>query len=128
MNSRVEAREGVVIVQLDGDVDVSQALGLRDTLATAMGDGSGSVLLDLGGVDFIDSAGIGLLVTAHRRALSANGALALAAVTPTVARVLELTRTDRVLRVLPTVDEGVQALRGAAAGQPSEGDAGPVEA
>ena len=127
MNSRVEAREGVVIVQLDGDVDVSQALGLRDTLATAMGDGSGSVLLDLGGVDFIDSAGIGLLVTAHRRAQSANGALALAAVTPTVARVLELTRTDRVLRVVPTVEEGVEALRGPA-GRASAAGAGPVEA
>lgn len=127
MNSQVETREGVVIIQLDGDVDVSQALALRDTLATAMGNGSGSVLLDLGGVEFIDSAGIGLLVTAHRRAESSNGALALAGVTPTVARVLELTRTDRVLRVLPTVADGVEALRGAA-GRPPAGGAGPVQA
>ncbi len=125
MNTRVEAREGVVIVHLEGDVDVSQALPLRDTLATAMGDGSGSVLLDLGGVDFIDSAGVGLLVTAHRRAQSANGALALAGVTPTVARVLELTRTDRVLRVVSSVDEGVAALRATAASP--RGGAGPVE-
>lgn len=110
MNSRVETRKGVVVIHVEGDVDVSQALALRDTLAQAMGDGSTPVLLDLGGVEFIDSAGVGLLVTAHRRAVAAHGALAIAAITLTVARVLELTRTDRVLRLVPTVEEGVAAL------------------
>ena len=111
MNSRVETLDGLVVVHVQGDVDVSHTLALRDTLATAMGDGSALVLLDLGGVGFIDSAGVGLLVTAHRRAQAASGAVAVARVSPTVSRVLELTRTDRVLRVLPTVEQGVEALR-----------------
>ena len=113
MISRVETHDGVVVVRVEGDVDVSHTLALRDTLAGAMGDGRAKVLLDLGGVEFIDSAGVGLLVTAHRRAQGARGAFVLADVTPTVARVLELTRTDRVLRVLPSVEDGVALLRSA---------------
>lgn len=111
MRSRVEDLDDVVVVHVDGDVDVSQTLALRDTLAEALGDGSRKVLVDLAGVEFIDSAGIGLLVTAHRRAQGAQGALVVSGVTPTVARVLQLTRTDRVLTVLPSLQEGVEALR-----------------
>ena len=106
-----------MVVRVDGDVDVANTLGLRDMLAEAMDDGRASVLLDLGGVDFIDSAGVGLLVSAHRRAQAASGVFAVAAVSPTVARVLQLTRTDRVLRVLPSVEEALEVLGSPPAGQ-----------
>lgn len=111
MKSSVDIREGVTVVSLSGDLDVSDALSLREMLGRAQGDGANPVLLDLADVGFIDSSGVGLLVSAHRRATVAGGQFALAALTPTVTRVLELTRTDRMLMVLPTVDAGVAALR-----------------
>ncbi len=113
MKSSVDVRDGVTVVRVSGDLDVSDTLSLRETLGEAQGDGAGTVLLDLAEVGFIDSAGIGLLVTAQRRATGAGGQFALAALTPTVARVLELTRTDRMLTVLPTVEAGVAALNSA---------------
>ena len=117
MKCSTESRNGVVVVRVDGDVDVANTLALRDRLAEVMSDERAAVLLDLGGVDFIDSAGVGLLVSAHRRAHAASGAFAIAGVSPTVARVLQLTRTDRVLRVLPTVEEALEQLTSPAAGQ-----------
>ncbi|MBA2560863.1 MAG: STAS domain-containing protein [Propionibacteriales bacterium] len=111
MKSSVDVCEGVTVVTVSGDLDVSDALSLRETLGQAQGDSARPVLLDLAEVGFIDSAGIGLLVSAHRRAAGGGGQFALAALTPTVARVLELTRTDRMLTVLPTVEAGVRALR-----------------
>ncbi len=113
MKSSVELRDGVTVVTVSGDLDVSDALSLRETLGQAQGDDTRSVLLDLTEVGFIDSAGIGLLVAAQRRAAGAGGQFALAGLTPTVARVLELTRTDRMLTVLPTVEAGVAALSSA---------------
>ncbi|MDP9393612.1 MAG: STAS domain-containing protein [Actinomycetota bacterium] len=107
----MDRRDDAVVVRVDGDVDVSHTLELRDVLADAMDGGAASVVLDVGGVDFIDSAGVGLLVTAHRRAQGAGGAFLIADVTPTVARVLQLTRTDRLLDVHPGVDEALAALR-----------------
>jgi len=110
VKSTVAMHDGVTVVKVSGDLDVSDALPLRETLGLAQGEGATPVLLDLAGVGFIDSAGIGLLVSAHRRAAGAGGQFALAALTPTVARVLALTRTDRMLTVLPTVEAGVSAL------------------
>ncbi len=112
MIPRAQNVGGVVVVDVEGDIDVSNTLVLRDALASAMGDGSARVMLDLSDVEFVDSAGVGLLVTAHRRAQQGRGAFAVASLTPTVARVLELTRTDRVLTVLPSVAEGIDALGG----------------
>lgn len=117
MKCSVESRDGVVVVRVDGDVDVANTLALRDTLAEAMRDPGGTVLLDLGGVEFLDSAGVGLLVSAHRRAQASSGVFAIADVTPTVARVLQLTRTDRVLRVLTSVKEALEVLASPPPGQ-----------
>jgi anti-sigma B factor antagonist len=117
MRSWVEHRDGVVVVRVDGDVDVASTLALRDTLGEAMGDGRTTVLLDLSGVEFLDSAGVGLLVSAHRRAQAASGVFMVAGITPTVARVLELTRTDRVLQVLPSIEEAIQGFAPPPAGQ-----------
>ncbi len=98
------------MVHVEGDVDVSSTLALRTALGAVLGNGSGRVVLDLAEVAFVDSAGIGLLVTAHRKAQAADGAFVLAALTPTVTRVLALTRTDRLLRVVPSVEQGVVAV------------------
>jgi len=117
MKSSVDVRDGVTVVTVSGDLDVSDALSLREALGRAQGEGAIPVLLDLAEVGFIDSSGVGLLVTAQRRAAASGGRFALAALTPTVARVLELTRTDRMLTVLPTVEAGVAALGPSGAGR-----------
>lgn len=110
MKSSVDVQNGVTLVTVYGDLDVSDAVSLREALEQAQGTGERTVLLDLSEVGFIDSAGIGLLVTAQRRATGSGGQFALAALTPTVARVLQLTRTDRMLTVLPTVAAGLASL------------------
>ena len=55
--------------------------------------------------------GIGVLVGAHRRAAEAGARLGLAEPTAGVRRVLELTRTDRVLSIFGSTAEGVAAFR-----------------
>jgi anti-anti-sigma factor len=110
---RHETRElsGITVIALEGEVDVTGAPELRDLLAGSIVGGA-RILLDLGGVSFVDSSGVGVLVTAHRKAAEAGAAFGLAGASTTVARVFELTRTNRLLSIYPTVDEGVAALAG----------------
>ena len=99
----VTRREGgATIVELSGDVDVGGAQQLRDVLGDALTEGP--VVVDLSNVRFIDSAGIGLLVTAHRRAVEQGTTFAIAAPSEGAQRVLSLTRTDRLLVVHPTLE------------------------
>lgn len=113
MDYKIENENGVKIVRLSGPLDVSQAMQLRDVLGEQI-DGPGArVLVDLSEVPLIDSSGIGVMVSAHRRADGTGASFALAGAGTTVARVFSLTRTDKLLRLYPEVGEGVEALRAA---------------
>ena len=109
MNVSTEERGGAKVVRLEGALDVAAALELRDLLGTVLEPGA-KVLLDLAAVSLIDSSGVGILVTAHRLAAARGAAIVLAAPPGPVGRVFELTRTNRLLRIFPTVEEGLAAL------------------
>ena len=112
MDHEITERDGVRVIALQGPIDVSKAMELRDLLGQQIDTASARVLLDLSQVTLIDSSGIGILVTAHRRADGQGAKFALAGATGTVARVFEMTRTNKLLSLYETVDEGVTALAG----------------
>lgn len=112
MDHEITERDGVKVVHLHGPIDVGRAMELRDLLGAQIDGPSARVLLDLSDVSLIDSSGIGILVTAHRRADGQGARFALAGAAGTVARVFEMTRTNKLLSLHDTVEEGVAALGG----------------
>lgn len=93
----VRHESGWAVVVARGEIDLATVGGFRTVLHELMVDGHVDVVVDLGGVPFVDSSALGALVAAHRRARGLGGSLALADVQQPVARVLELTGLDRVL-------------------------------
>ena len=92
------------LVALAGRLDVAAAADVRLLLVEALQDGGGDPVLDLSGLVVLDAAGLGVLVGAHRRALRAGRTLVLRDVTDPVARLLFLSRLDRVLRLRSGAD------------------------
>lgn len=111
MEHEISEEHGVRVLHLRGPVDVAAAMGLRDLLGAQVDAPSARVLVDLTEVPLIDSSGIGILITAHRRAVAQGAGFALAGPTPPVARVFEMTRTNKLLSIHETVADGVAALR-----------------
>ncbi len=110
MEYTLEKEAGRSIVRPEGALDVSEAIHLREVLGEQL-DGPGArVLVDLSAVRIVDSSGVGILVTAHRRADTLGARIVLAGAQPAVRRVFELTRTDRLLRIVPTLAEGAEVL------------------
>jgi anti-anti-sigma factor len=103
-------QDGVTVLELRGAIDVAQAYQLRDTLGPMLDGPAARVLLDLADVTLIDSSGIGVFVTAHRRAVEVGSGLVLARPVGSVERVFTLTRTDQLLRIVPTLEDGFAAL------------------
>ena len=101
---------GVTVIAPVGPIDVARALELRELLAAHVGEAGKRVLVDLSEVTLVDSSGVGLFVTAHRQAESAGASFGLANPVGPVGRVFELTRTNKLLRIYPTVADGVAAL------------------
>lgn len=86
-------------VALSGRLDVRTAADVRQALVEQLGAGAGDLVLDCAGLQGVDAPGLGVLVGVHRRAGRVCRTLVLRDVPPAVARLLLLTRLDRVLRV-----------------------------
>ena len=110
---RVEYRtdDGVVIVNVDGEIDVFTSGMLRDRLVASVHEGHSSMVVNLGKVGFIDSTGLGVLVGVWRRLRPVDGVLALAAPTGQVRGVLGTTGLLKLLSIYQSTAEAVQACR-----------------
>ena len=80
-----------------GDVDMATEQQVIEALSEVAAH---AVIVDLSHVGFLDSSGIRALVVGHRASRAAGGSLALRAPSSEVAQVLELTRTNQVIRIV----------------------------
>ena len=112
----VDVTKGVPVVAVPEEVDITSAAELRAALVEAAADGHKTLVVDMTGTRFCDSAGLHVLVHAHKRALADGGDLLLAVQAPAVLRVLEITGIDRVIPAFATVD--VALAQAAAATDP----------
>ena len=78
---------------------------------------SGSLVLDMGAVEFVESAFLGLLIRALKHATSRGGNLHLCAVQKPVANILALMRLNRVFEIFETAEAArAEGIRGKSAG------------
>jgi len=87
------------ILQPSGILDGVGASQLRREIGDVMATGADTVLLDLQGVTFIDSSGLGALVAALKMVRSAGGKLFICSVNDQVKMLFELTSMDRVFDI-----------------------------
>ncbi|MFF8925850.1 STAS domain-containing protein [Streptomyces longwoodensis] len=108
-----------VVARVSGDMDYMTRPGLWERFGQLLvGDGA-FIVLDLSGVAFCDSAGLNLLLRAHREAELGGVELVLAWVPQPLRRIVEMTGADQILRIYDTVEAAQEALddRGDAAGR-----------
>jgi len=89
-------------VVLSGRLDVHTAPDVRAALHAAVDAGSGDLVIHLGGVDVVDTTGLGVLMGAHRRAGRSGRRVVLREVNPPLHRLLRVTRLYRILTVEPS--------------------------
>ena len=92
-----ELGDGVAVLQLDGRLNMVTASCLRDHVGSAVASGHNRIAIDLTGIDFIDSSGLGALINGLKTARQAGGDLRIAAPNDQVKLVLQLTNMERLL-------------------------------
>lgn len=100
----------VSVVAFSGRLDMVSAPRLRAQLAELAAAGRARLVVELSGVPFIDSSGLGALISGLKSARQAGGDLRLAGPGEQAVSVLRLTTLDRVLVCHATVEEAVAAL------------------
>ena len=94
----VERRDGAKLVVLRGDLDLATAPDLRETLVEVIDQGT-RIVVDMEAVEFLDSAGLGILVGGLKRDRTRHGDLELVCSNREVLKPLEITGLDRVFTI-----------------------------
>ena len=88
---------GVPVVMAAAEIDAGNAEALRAALAGIIARGHATITVDMSGTQFCDSAGLHVLIRAHRMAVAEGGELRLVICTPAVLRIFAVTGVGRVI-------------------------------
>lgn len=107
--------DGITVMDCDGRIVFGEeSAALRDSVKSLINQNN-KIVLNLGGVNYIDSGGLGTLVALYTTARAAGGAIHLANLTQRVGDLLQVTKLLTVFEVFESVDDAVQSFRKGAA-------------
>jgi anti-sigma B factor antagonist len=107
--SQTKERSGVTVVQVDGQLIVGNRHELKDLIQAALDSGERKLLVDFSRTGYIDSSGLGALVSVSKRIREAGGELRLAGLNDDLRSLFELTKLDTLFTISETSE---QALAG----------------
>ena len=104
-------RGNVTVIDLSGQIKLGEGTSvLRDTVRGLLGKGQKKILLNLGDVNYIDSIGVGELISALTSVRNQGGELKLLRLTKKVRDVLQITKLYTVFHVLDDEAEAIAAF------------------
>jgi anti-sigma B factor antagonist len=114
------ATPGATVLALTGELDLGSIGALKEAVGHRLA-AEASVVLDLAGLTFCDSTGLGAFVALHRQARSTGARLALAAPRRRIADLFTLSGIDQVIAVYDSVDTALSAPPEDEPGRDAEG-------
>lgn len=104
-------KDGIVILKLAGKLvggpDASQ---VNDKLHSLLEEGKNKIVLDLSEVEWMNSSGLGILISALSNIRNAGGALRIAQVTDKLKNILTITKLINVLTPYDTIDQALESF------------------
>jgi anti-sigma B factor antagonist len=108
----VRSQDDYQVLRPEGDLDVYTVGSLRDAIGSMIDDQTPHVVVDLDGVPFMDSSGLGALMGGVRRLREAGGDLAIACTREQHLKLFNITGFGEGVSIAPTVEEAAQGFRG----------------
>ena len=111
MNMSIEQRGGAVLLAVQEErLDAHNSSELKAQMLKLFEEGKNNLVIDLQAVRFVDSSGLGALVSGFKNASSRNGSLKLSGLQLQVKSMFELTRLHRVFEIFTDVDEALASF------------------
>jgi len=114
--TREDVRAGstaVVVLRVQGYLDAHTAPRFEETLGQVALEGCAEIVVDCSQLDYISSAGLGLLIDAHRSARARHGQVRVASMSVAIAQIFDILGFSKVIPVFPSLDEALKSIAGA---------------
>jgi anti-sigma B factor antagonist len=105
--SQTKGRGGVTVVEVDGQLIVGNRHELKEMIQAALDRGERKLLVDFSRTGYIDSSGLGALVSISKRIREASGDLRLAGLNDDLRSLFELTKLDTLFTITETPEQAL---------------------
>ena len=110
MNISTEIKNEIAVARLEGRLDASAVRNHRDELKKTTEGLNKWMVLNMDKVDFIDSSGLGLMVSLVRNARENSADVAISNLSPQAQTLFELTRMTRIFSIYADENAAIEAL------------------
>jgi len=101
----------LVVKALNARIDVKVAMEFKEEMIKLIANGNRSLVLDLSKVDFIDSSGLGAIISCLKQ-IGGKGDLVICGIREAILSLFRLTRLDRILRIFSNETDAIADLSG----------------
>ncbi len=110
MQVEISVENNLLIVEFSGNLILSELEKIRSKVRESIENSNTNVIFDMSGVDFIDSAGIGFVVSVYKTLKSNNRKFALCGLKKKPREVFSLTRLDKIIKIYEDIDTAKKEL------------------
>lgn len=105
MNYKIKKEKNCLLVSMIGEVDISVTNSLREDVDRALLNyGMSNLIFDLSGVEFVDSAGLGVILGRYKKVMAKGGKVYLVGAKPQVRKVLDISGLLQLMEIYPSAD------------------------
>jgi len=97
----------VTILSLTGRLDLAAGVALKETVMKSLENGSGKIHLNLEKIDFINSSGLGAMVSVMKEIRIRHGRMTLSNLAAYVHEIFEITQLTHIFEIFPTQEEAI---------------------
>ncbi len=107
MLNEYSAAPGRTVIAVSGEIDVYTAPRLRETLVSLVDSGNYRLIVDMEGVEFLDSTGLGVLVGGLKRVRGFDGDIDLVCTQGRILRIFRITGLSKVFNIYDSIEEAL---------------------
>lgn len=102
---------GTPVITANGDIDIYSVAGFKSSINELLDTGVNELIIDLKGVEYVDSSGFGALLGATKRVRPNGGKIILAGCSESVARVMKITQLDTIFDIYKDREQAVDSIK-----------------
>ena len=108
----IQTTSDVPVVRISGELDIDQAVRVREQLDKVIDAGTVRFVIDLSDVSYIDSTGLGMLVAVHKRLVTEQRFYVLTVPRASQRKVFEITGLSTVLIIVESLEDALTHING----------------
>jgi anti-sigma B factor antagonist len=111
-NYTTSLQEGISVFKLEGEIiDKNQTASMMDEIVSLIASGKKNIVLELGGLRYVNSSGLNVLVNILTKMRTAGGDVTVCNLSKKVQELLVVTKLDTIFNILPTVEDAIRKLK-----------------